>query len=253
LVHARREVTDVERPRRGGIFAAGFGSRLQPASGTPKALTIVSGRPLIDWILDELEDARVSEIAIIINEQSLSVRAHVDTERRPCRIRWIVETTPSSMHSFLRIVETLAEDAHDGPFLISTVDTIALPGTFRRFVEAARPVLGADMVLALTSRIEEEKPLKVETRRHPSGAGVQVVGLGAEGAYATAGYYLVRPSILREAAAGRAANLGALRLFFGRLVDCGYSVAGVSMPDSIDVDRPADIGAAELLLGTEPE
>jgi NDP-sugar pyrophosphorylase family protein len=246
-------VTDLERPLRGGIFAAGFGSRLQQSSGTPKALTIVSGRPLIDWILDDFEDAHVAEIAIIINEQSLAVRAHVDADKRPCHIRWIVETTPSSMHSFLRIVETLAENAPDGPFLISTVDTIAPPGTFRRFVEAAGPVLAADMVLALTSRIEEEKPLMVETRPHPSGGGVEVVGIGGDGAYATAGYYLVRPSVLREAAAGRAANLGALRLFFGRLVDCGYSVAGIPMPDSIDVDRPADIGAAELLLGTEPE
>jgi NDP-sugar pyrophosphorylase family protein len=242
-----------ERPLHGGIFAAGFGSRLQQSAGTPKALTSVAGRPLIDWILDEFEDAQVSDVVIIINEQSLPVRAHVDADERSCRVRWIVETTPSSMHSFLRVVETLAADGHDGPFLISTVDTIAPPGTFRRFVDASRPVRAADMVLALTSRLEEDKPLKVETRPHPSGTGVEVVGFGGEGAFATAGYYFVRASVLREAAAGRAANLGALRLFFGRLLDSGYSVAGICMPDSIDVDRPADIGAAELLLRTEPE
>jgi len=246
-------VAGTERLLRGGIFAAGFGSRLQPSSGTPKALTAVAGRPLIDWILDDFEGAHIEEVAIIINEQSLAVRAHVDAERRSCRVRWIVETTPSSMHSFLRVVETLADDGDDGPFLISTVDTIAPPGTFRRFADASRPVLAADMVLALTSRIDDEKPLRVEIKPHAAGAAVDVLRFGGEGAYATAGYYFVRTSVLREAAAGRAANLGAFRLFFGRLLDCGYSVAGVCMPDSIDVDRPADISAAELLLRTEPE
>jgi NDP-sugar pyrophosphorylase family protein len=245
-------VAGSERPLRGGIFAAGFGSRLQQ-SGRPKALTPVAGRPLIDWILDDFENAHISEVAIIINEQSLAVRAHVDAGHRSCRVRWIVETTPSSMHSFLRVVETLADDGDDGPFLISTVDTVAPPGTFGRFVDASGPVLAADMVLALTSRIDDEKPLTVEIQPHPAGAGVEVLRFGGQGAYATAGYYLVRASVLREAAAGRAANLGALRLFFGHLLDCGYSVAGICMPDSIDVDRPADIGAAEMLLRTEPE
>jgi hypothetical protein len=180
------------------------------------------------------------------------VRAHVDADRRSRRVRWIVETTPSSMHSFLRVVEALAADGNEGPFLVTTVDTIAPPGTFKRFVDASRPLVPADLILALTSRLEEDKPLKVEFEPRPPGAGVEIVRFGGEGKYATAGYYLVRASVLREAAASRAAGLGALRLFFARLLDRGYSVAGICMPDSIDVDRPADIGAAELLLRTEP-
>ena len=238
-------------PLRAGLLAAGFGSRMRESGGGPKALTLVAGRPLIDWVLDDIEEANVSEIVIIINEQSLAVCEHVESRRRSCRIRWIVETTPSSMHSFLRVVEELARRGDDGPFLVSTVDTIAPPGTFRQFVEAARHLRHADVILPLTTRMEDDKPLKVEIRRLPEVQGGEITALGGDGAYATAGYYLVRASVLREAAACRAENLGALRLFFQHLLDCGCRLAGICMPDSIDVDRPADVGAAEMVLRTE--
>jgi hypothetical protein len=58
----------------------------------------------------------------------------------------------------------------------------------------------------------------------------------------------VRSSVLREAAAARADGLTALRLFLGRLVANGLRVAAVPMSDAIDVDRPADVTAAEAFL-----
>ena len=42
------------------------------------------------------------------------------------------------MHSFLRVVETLAAGGDEGPFLVSTVDTVAPPGAFARFAAEAR-------------------------------------------------------------------------------------------------------------------
>jgi NDP-sugar pyrophosphorylase family protein len=156
------------------------------------------------------------------------------------------------MHSFLRVVEELAADGRKDPFLMSTVDTIAPPGTFVRFVEACENMPQSDVIFGLTTRIEEEKPLRVGIRSFPSGAGGEVVALGEEGIYASAGYYFVRPSVLGEAVACRAAHLTALRLFFRHLLDRGYRMAGVCMPESIDVDRPADIDAAEALLRTGP-
>ena len=163
-------------------------------------------------------------------------------------MRWIVETTPSSMHSFLRVVEKLAETSDEGPFLISTVDTIATPGTYKMFVDAARTAPGADVVLGLTTKIEAEKPLTVTIEPSAQGRIARITAFGGEGTYATGGYYFVRPSVIRQAAAGRAANLSALRLFFTWLLDRGYQFTGVIMPDSIDVDRPSDVGAAETLL-----
>jgi NDP-sugar pyrophosphorylase family protein len=69
-----------------------------------------------------------------------------------------------------------------------------------------------------------------------------------DGEYATAGVYAVRPVILREADAARRDGIDALRKFLQRLLERGYHLSGIPIPRSIDVDRPADIAAAEALL-----
>jgi len=234
-------------PLRAGIFAAGFGSRMGAPPRQPKGLTPIAGRPLIEWLLRDMEAASVSDVVVIVNDESTAVRDHVERSERACTVRWIVETTPSSMHSFLRVVEDLAGGGDDGPFLISTVDTIAPPGTFRAFVDAADRLPSSDVVMALTTRIEEQKPLLVDVGRVPDDP-ITDIGAVGRGNYASAGYYMVRASVLREAADSRRAGLGALRMFFRRLFDRGYTLRGVCMPESVDVDRPRDIEAAERLL-----
>jgi NDP-sugar pyrophosphorylase family protein len=69
-----------------------------------------------------------------------------------------------------------------------------------------------------------------------------------EGEFATAGIYAVRPIILREAEAARQDGLEALRNFLQRLFERGYEIAGIPISESIDVDRPADLAAAEAFL-----
>jgi hypothetical protein len=53
---------------------------------------------------------------------------------------------------------------------------------------------------------------------------------------------------LQEADAARADRLGALRVFLTRLVERGYAVSAVPVAPAIDVDRPADVRAAEAFL-----
>jgi choline kinase len=248
----------VSAPRRlrAGVIAAGRGDRLRNAAATLKPLVRVGGRPLIDRVIESIEEAGASEVCIIINEDSLAVRDHVSAVRRSLSVRWLVESTPSSMHSFLRVLETLAEENDPTPVLISTVDTVAPPGAFRSFLADAarvteRPPKGRDdawnpaVVLAVTTVTDDEKPLLVKMD------GDAVVALGdaaAASSAATAGYYLVSPVVLHEADAARREGVSALRAFFGRLLARGYPMAGVSVPQSIDVDRPEDVDAAEDLL-----
>ena len=232
---------------RAGIFAAGVGSRLRPAGAgpdTPKGLVRVAGRPLVDWVLSDLATAGVTEAVVIINERSTSLRDHVDRDS-PVPVRWLIETTPSSMHSFLRVLEELARDGREGPFLMTTVDTIAPVGTFRRFLDAALAA-PSDIVLALTTLIDDEHPLRVGIESEAGGPS-PVTSIGT-GPFATAGYYLVGRAVLREAAAGRGADFAALRMFLKHLFDRGYRISGVPMPDSVDVDRPADVASAERIL-----
>jgi NDP-sugar pyrophosphorylase family protein len=236
------------RLMRAGILAAGLGARLRPdadPTGTPKALTRVAGRPLIDWILSDLERASVEQVVVIVNEHSTSIRDHVERSGRASVI-WLVETTASSMHSFLRVLEELARDGDDGPFLITAVDTIAPAGTFRQFAQIAAAAPSADIVFGLTTFVDDENPLRIDVADH-STAVAEVTSVG-DGPYATAGYFLVRSSVLREAGVARASSFNALRVYLRHLFDRGYRMSGVRMADSIDVDRPSDVATAERLL-----
>lgn len=230
---------------RAGVLAAGCGERLRSQSAL-KPLVKVNGQTLIERVLTSMAEAGASEVIVIINEDSLAVRDHVTAAKWPFALRWIVETTPSSMHSFLRVVETLAANGDDGPFLLSTVDTVAGPQTFARFMAEAQQEQAA-VTLALTSPGNDEKPLLVQC----APAHSRIIAIGAAAApsdRATAGLYAVRASILREAEAARREGIDALRTFLGRLLDRGYHLAGLPMAQSIDVDRPGDIRTAEEFL-----
>lgn len=232
---------------RAGVLAAGRGERLRTQSSHPKPLVKVGSRTLIEHVLNSMAGAAASEVVVIINEDSLAVREHVAAADWPFAVRWIVETTPTSMHSFLRLVETLAADGDDGPFLISTVDTVAGALTYSRFFAEAWRLDQADVTLALASPGNDEKPLLVRTAPGTS----RIVAIGEAAApsdSATAGVYAVRASILREAEAARGEGIDALRTFLERLLDRGYHLAGIPIAQSIDVDRPGDIRTAEEFL-----
>jgi NDP-sugar pyrophosphorylase family protein len=237
---------------RAGVIAAGLGERLQNGQPRLKPLVPVGGRALVEHVLFSLAEARPAEVVMIVNAASVAVKDHVASKPWPFPIRWIVETTPSSMHSFLRVVETLADGGDGGPFLMSTVDTIAPPGAFAAFADAARGS-AADVTLAVAPPPDDEKPLLVALAGglRASGGGVPVTAIGkpAEGSpWATCGYYAVRASVLLEAEAARAGGLTALRLFLGRLLTRGYAIDAVPVAAGIDVDRPVDIEAAEHFL-----
>lgn len=232
---------------RAGVLAAGRGERLRSRPSDLKPLARIGDSTLIEHVLKSMAEAGASEVVVIINEDSRAVRDHVARSDWPFALRWIVETTPTSMHSFLRLVETLASDGNDGPFLLSTVDTVTSPKAYRDFIQRA---CGSDaaVTLALTCPGGDEKPLLVRTM--PGDSRIAAFG---EGNYATAGVYAVRPIVLREADEARRDGIDALRTFLGRLLERGYDLAGIPIAESIDVDRPRDIAAAEMLLRSAPE
>lgn len=227
---------------RAGVLAAGRGERLRSQPSDLKPLARIGDSTLIEHVLNSMAEAGASEVVVIINEDSRAVRDHVARNDWPFALRWIVETTPTSMHSFLRLVETLAAGDNDGPFLLSTVDTVTSPKAYRDFIEQAR---GSDaaVTLALTSPGDDEKPLLVRV-----GSGNSRVEAFGEGDYATAGVYAVRPIILREAEEARRDRIDALRNFLGRLFERGYPIAGIPIAGSIDVDHPRHLAAAETFL-----
>ena len=236
-----------------GVIAAGSGTRLRAASNVSKPLTRVAGRPLIEWVLTSLGEAGASEVVIIINDESAAVREHVKARQWPFDLRWIMESTPSSMHSFLRVVETLASDGTQGPFLVSTVDTIAPPKAFKEFLgEAVTLDNDVTMTLALTPiKHDDDNPLFV--RWDAAERRILAFERESEGIqYATAGLYFVWASVIKEGELARRDGVHRLRNFLGRLLDRGHRLGAIPLSASIDVDRAIDVFAAEELLKRVP-
>jgi len=232
---------------RGGVIAAGYGERLAAAGlGVPKPLVVVAGRTLIERTLDGLRAAGVSRVACIVNEESRAVAAYCREQVRDLAMTFVVRTTPSSMESLFAIAPLLHEPGSNDPFLITTVDTIVAPAAVADFTRAALRREDADAVLALTSFVDDEKPLHAACA-----ADGRLVGLGPDAgtsATVTAGFYLFRPAILAEVDAARAARFTALRQFLGHLLARGYRLYGERVPKCVDVDRPGDLVAAEKFV-----
>ena len=231
----------------GGIIAAGHGERLVAAGlGVPKPLVTVAGRTLIERALDGLRAAGAIRVACIVNADSAAVAAYCRERVTDLPLTFVVRTTPSSMESLFVIAPLLHEPGSNEPFLVTTVDTIVAPSAVRDFARSALRRHDADGVLALTTFVDDEKPL-----RAACAADGRLVALGPDADTSptvTAGFYVLRPTILAEVAAARAARFTALRQFLGHLLARGYRLYGERVPKCVDVDRPEDLAAAEAFV-----
>ena len=151
------------------IIAAGEGSRLQQEGiEGPKPLVNVHGEHLIDRLLRIFMANDAEEIVVICNDLTTLVSAHlVDIQQnglqgRPIPLRFLVKSTPSSMHSFFELSRYL-EDSD--AFVLTTVDTIFREEEFGSYISAFKQMLakGEDGMMGVTDYIDDEKPLYVET------------------------------------------------------------------------------------------
>lgn len=227
-----------------GIIAAGLGERLRNAGiATLKPLLVVGGKTLLERTIESVADAGAQEVALIVNAESAHVARYVQDRRWPVPVRLTVKTTPSSMESFF----TLEPHLRDSPFLLTTVDSIGAPGMLGRLAEAGLSA-GPAGTLAVTRLVDDEKPLWVRLGRDG-----EIAELGASAAasgWVTSGGYFFFPVVYEHAAEARQRGLGALRQFLALLLEKGCRLHGFPAGDSIDVDRPGDIAAAERFLAS---
>lgn len=226
-----------------GIIAAGHGERLARAGfREPKPLVRVAGTPLIEHTLNGIRAAGIRDVVCIINEAGGAVETYCREHITDLSLRFIHRTTPSSMESLFTLAPYLGDDL----FLLLTVDAIIAPAAVRDFVAAAQARADADGVLAVSTFIDDEKPLRVAC---DSSGRIASIGADAETSpLITAGFYCFRARIFAEISAARAAGFTALRQFLAHLVTHGYALYAASVPKTVDVDRPEDIGVADAFI-----
>jgi NDP-sugar pyrophosphorylase family protein len=226
-----------------GILAAGEGSRLH-AGGVhvPKPLLPIGGVPLIGRLLQAIQPLAPQEIVCIINHRGSAVADYVRQHYPSLPITFVQQDTASSYESFT----VLCEHLHGAPFLVTTVDTVFAPAFLPQFVAAAGQHTGMDMMLTLTTFIDDEKPLHVHLDAQQR---IRQMGEAArDSTYVTSGFYYCAPSVSAACASLAPHRVGALREFLGWLLQQGYWLQGYLAAKMVDVDRPQDIAVAEQFV-----
>ena len=142
------------------IIAAGEGSRLaQEGVSLPKPLVHLNGTPMIKRLIDIMMQCNPESLSIIVNEQMTEVREYIEGLTLPVPLHLVVKSTPSSMHSFWEVSRAFPAT---GKFVLTTVDTIFREDEFRDYVEAFEASDDADGYMAVTSFIDDEKPLYID-------------------------------------------------------------------------------------------
>ncbi|MDB5694276.1 MAG: putative Nucleotidyl transferase [Alphaproteobacteria bacterium] len=225
---------------RAGIIAAGDGARLRAGGWAgSKAMAPLGGRPLIDHALDRFGASGIERVSLLINEASRDCAEHVAARRGPPAVDLVVRTTPSSFASFALLAARLS----GARTVISTVDAILPEHDFASFLAAAAQLPAEAIGLGVTRLVDDEAPLWAEL----DAADGRIVRLGgAPAAHVTAGFYALPARLPPVGEAG----FGRLRDYLGRLVQDGYPVYGIELPQVFDVDRAGDLVQAEQALAS---
>ena len=129
------------------IFAAGLGTRLKPITDNlPKALVPICGKPLLEHVLEKLEDAGIQEFVVNIHHFADKIETWLAEHPQPVQVRFsderdlLRETGGGILHA-----RPLLEDATH--FLVHNVDILSNLD-LKRFMEDARPEALATLVVS---------------------------------------------------------------------------------------------------------
>lgn len=226
------------------ILAAGDGSRLvQEGETRPKPLIRVGGETLIDRLLRVFMTNGATEIAVICNSQMTAVAAYLESVRQASEIplRFMVRSTPSSMHSLWELREWL----EDAPFILTTVDTIFQEQVFATYVQAFRQTT-ADGLMGVTEYIDDERPLYVSTDD-----ALQITDFtdtSEQPHYISAGIYGLTPRCFETLGRCIARGEQRMRNFQRALVADGLRLQAWPFSKVLDIDHVSDIRKAEQFL-----
>ena len=231
------------------IIAAGDGSRLAQEGVTePKPLVKVRGERLIDRLIRIFVGNNATEIVVICNEQMSDVASHLKMIQDEglnglhVPLRFVIKSTPSSMHSFYELRHFLCDE----PFILTTVDTIFDESEFHDYVLSFQDKIaqGTDALMGVTDYIDDEKPLYVGVDNVMRINGYYDTPQ-ADSRFISAGIYgLTAPSLdILEACIEKGESR--MRNFQRALVADGLRIEAFPLTKVFDIDHIEDIRKAD--------
>lgn len=234
------------------IIAAGNGSRLhQEGIKAPKPLVKVNGERLIDRLLRIFCNNQATEIIVICNEQMTDVQEHLaDVQQhglngKEVPLRFIVKTTPSSMHSFYEISSLIGKES----FVLTTVDTIFREDEFSVYIHEFQKEIedGTQAFMGVTDYIDDEKPLYVSTDEAMNITGFHDKNTG-NCQYISGGIYGLTPETITTLNNCMERGESRMRNFQRALIANGRKTKAYAFTKVLDIDHATDIEKAEEYL-----
>lgn len=228
----------------GLVLAGGEGSRLRGGGiAVPKALVRVAGRQQIVRVIESLIAVGCETVTCVVRSGLPEVEITVNAVESPVPVQAVVGEPPTSLHSLAIGLDTVPS----GPVFCSMVDTVMRSADWRHVADASATAItgGADVALAVTTFVDDESPLWAETDE-----AMHVVGLrnAPPARYVTGGLYAFADDV--RPLARRAVERGVVRMrgFLQSLIADGRRMVAIDVPRIVDVDRPADLDAANAWL-----
>lgn len=226
-----------------GILAAGEGSRLaQEGIAIPKPLVTLNGEPMIDRLIRIFCENHADEIVIITNNLTTLTQQHIrELQLHDNRIKLIVKTTPSSMHSFYELYPYLGTNK----FCLTTVDTVFREDEFKDYIQKFNEMDG-DGLMAVTDYVDDEKPLYIAT------AADIITGFydtcRKDTHYISGGIYCLNYRSFATLERCISEGMSRMRNFQREMVKDGLRLHAYRFSKILDVDHYDDIKKAEDFL-----
>lgn len=234
------------------IIAAGEGSRLnQEGVKEPKPLVRINGETLIDRLIRIFAENEAESIIVAYRESMTDVAVHLDKIKRngingrQVAIEYVGVDTPSSMHSLSAISDRLENSC----FCLTTVDTVFNETSFKNYIACLKAAIKEnidDGVMAVTSHIDDEKPLYVATDGNKDITAF--LDDKKDCNLVSAGIYGLTPKairILRECVANGESRM---RNFQRALLRNGMNLKAFDIGTAFDIDHASDILKAERFI-----
>jgi len=225
------------------IIAAGEGSRLAQEGVTlPKPLVKLNGVEMVRRLIDIFMKNNAESVNIIVNNEMTLVQEYISNIKLDIPFNVIVKSTPSSMHSFFELRNFLC----NGKFCLTTVDTVFKENDFTKYIQSFINDDSTDGMMAVTSYIDDEKPLYVDVDEDMNILGFLDKSDSCK--YISGGIYGLTPKAIDTLEKCLTEGQSRMRNYQRQLVADGLKLKAHAIPKILDVDHAEDIKKAEAFL-----
>ena len=144
------------------ILSGGEGTRLRPWTySMPKQLMPVANKPVLFYGIEQLAEAGIKEIAIIIGDNGAQVKEAVGNGRRwGGKITYITQTAPLGLAHAVKCAQDFVKD---DPFVMYLGDNLLSPGAVKKAVDIYHAE--SQDTLLLLHRVEDPEGFGIAERK----------------------------------------------------------------------------------------